>query len=223
MIAEVKKHIDNNDIKGIRYVFIDSLDVDPTFDKYRETYDECKNLAGLFEEYKELSELSPNKNSWNREYWKNIKIDLEKNFSKKRFEYMIEVAKVVYAEKVERLNRERKLEKNENVQNTQAFIENNNIKTVNSKQENTISLKEEEDKRLVARMREQEEQYRKQSEQIEKDKRQRQERQENNIYNNHNKESSKNRDCRSKKVKGIVVLTVVVIVLFVIIIKVLIK
>ena len=204
-------------------MYLDSLDVDPTFDKYRETYDECKNLAGLFEEYEELSELSPNKNSWNREYWKNIKIDLEKNFSKKRFEYMIEVAKVVYAEKVERLNRERKLEKNENVQNTQAFIENNNIKTVNSKQENTISLKEEEDKRLEARKREQEEQYRKQSEQIEKDKRQRQERQENNIYNNHNKESSKNRDCRSKKVKGIVVLTVVVIVLFVIIIKVLIK
>lgn len=223
MIAEVKKHIDNNDIKGIRYVFIDSLDVDPTFDKYRETYDECKNLAGLFEEYKELSELSPNKNSWNREYWKNIKIDLEKNFSKKRFEYMIEVAKVVYAEKVERLNRERKLEKNENVQNTQAFIENNNIKTVNSKQENTISLKEEEDKRLKARMREQEEQYRKQSEQIEKDKRQRQERQENNIYNNHNKESSKNRDCRSKKVKGIVVLTVIAIVALIIVIKVLTK
>ena len=50
MIAEVKKYIDNNDIKGIRYVFIDSLDVDPTFDKYRETYEECKNLAGVITE-----------------------------------------------------------------------------------------------------------------------------------------------------------------------------
>lgn len=199
MIAEVKKHIDNNDIKGIRYVFIDSLDVDPTFDKYRETYDECKNLAGLFEEYKELSELSPNKNSWNREYWKNIKIDLEKNFSKKRFEYMIEVAKVVYAEKVERLNRERKLEKNENVQNTQSFIENNNIKTVNSKQENSTSLKEEEDNR------------------------QRQERKENKLYNNYSEETSKNRDCMSKKFKGIVVLTVIAIVALIIVIKVLTK
>ena len=199
MIAEVKKYIDNNDIKGIRYVFIDSLDVDPTFDKYRETYDECKNLAGLFEEYKELSELSPNKNSWNREYWKNIKIDLEKNFSKKRFEYMIEVAKVVYAEKVERLNRERKLEKNENVQNTQSFIENNNIKTVNSKQENSTSLKEEEDNR------------------------QRQERKENKLYNNYSEETSKNRDCMSKKFKGIVVLTVIAIVALIIVIKVLTK
>ena len=223
MIAEVKKYIDNNDIKGIRYVFIDSLDVDPTFDKYSETYEECKNLAGLFEEYKELSELSPNKNSWNREYWKNIKIDLEQNFSKKRFEHMIEVAKVVYAEKVERLNRERKLEKNENIQNTQAFIENNNIKTVDSKQENSISLKEEEDKCLEASKPEQEERYRKQPEQIEKDNRQRQERKENNSCNSYNKETVKNRDHMSKKVKGIVVLTVVVIVLLVIIIKVLIK
>lgn len=214
MIAEVKKYIDNNDIKGIRYVFIDSLDVDPTFDKYRETYEECKNIVGLFEEYEELSELSPNKNLWNREYWKNIKIDLEQNFSKKRFEYMIEVAKVVYAEKVERLNRERKLEKNENVQNTQAFIENNNIKTVNSKQENSTSLKEEEDKLLEAR---------KQSEQIEKDNRQRQERKENNLYNNYSEETSKNRDCMSKKFKGIVVLTVVLIVLLIIVIKVLTK
>ena len=223
MIAEVKKYIDNNDIKGIRYVFIDSLDVDPTFDKYRETYEECKNLAGLFEEYKELSELSPNKNSWNREYWKNIKIDLEQNFSKKRFEHMIEVAKVVYAEKVERLNRERKLEKNENFQNTQAFIENNNIKTVNSKQENSISLKEEEYKCLKAGEREQEEPYRKQTEQIEKDNRQRQERKENKLCNSYNKETVKNRDCMSKKVKGIVVLTVVAIVLLIIVIKVLIK
>lgn len=223
MIAEVKKYIDNNDIKGIRYVFIDSLDVDPTFDKYRETYEECKNIVGLFEEYEELSELSPNKNLWNREYWKNIKIDLEQNFSKKRFEYMIEVAKVVYAEKVERLNRERKLEKNENVQNTQAFIENNNIKTVNSKQENSTSLKEEEDKRLEARKREQEERYRKQSEQIEKDNRQRQERKENNLYNNYSEETSKNRDCMSKKFKGIVVLTVIAIVALIIVIKVLAK
>lgn len=33
MLAEVRKCADNHDIKGLRYIFVDALDVDPTFDK----------------------------------------------------------------------------------------------------------------------------------------------------------------------------------------------
>lgn len=107
MIAGVKKCIDAGDIMGLRYIFLDSLDVDPTFEKYKDDYAVCKSLDGMFETYTELTPLSPSHSDWNMEYWVKIKFDQKKNFSEKRFEHMIEIAKVVHAEKIERLLAER--------------------------------------------------------------------------------------------------------------------
>lgn len=99
MHTEVQNCINKKDIKGLRYIFIDCLDVDPTFEKYKEDYIVCKNQMGFFEPYKELSMLTLDTTKWNMQYWERLKLDLEKNFSAKRFEHMINVAKVVYAEK----------------------------------------------------------------------------------------------------------------------------
>ena len=46
--------------------------------------------------------------NWNEKYWVQIKMDLMKNFSEKRFSHMREVAKVIYAEKIKRLEQERR-------------------------------------------------------------------------------------------------------------------
>lgn len=107
MIAGVKKCIDAGDIKGLRYIFLDSLDVDPTFEKYKDDYAVCKKIEGLFEPYVELTALSTIHSDWDMDYWVKLKYDQKQNFSEKRFEHMIEVAKVVNAEKVERLLAER--------------------------------------------------------------------------------------------------------------------
>ena len=107
MFAQVKKCIDNNDIKGLRYVFYDSLDVDPTFEKYRADYEICKGIQGFFEPYTELMPLSENRGSWDLNYWYSLKRDLEKNFSLKRFEHMRTVATVVFAQKLKQLEEER--------------------------------------------------------------------------------------------------------------------
>lgn len=107
MIAGVKKCLDAGDIKGLRYIFLDSLDVDPTFEKYKDDYAVCRGLEGMFEPYTELTPLSSSHSAWNMDYWGKIKFDQKKNFSEKRFEHMIEVAKVVHAEKIERLLAER--------------------------------------------------------------------------------------------------------------------
>lgn len=107
MIAGVKKCIDTGDIKGLRYIFLDSLDVDPTFEKYKDDYDVCKKIEGMFEPYKELTALSSIHSDWDMDYWVKLKYDQKQNFSEKRFEHMIKVAKVVNAEKVERLLAER--------------------------------------------------------------------------------------------------------------------
>lgn len=107
MIAGVKKCIDAGDIKGLRYIFLDSLDVDPTFEKYKDDYAVCKKIDGMFEPYIELTALSTIRSEWNMDYWVKLKYDQKQNFSEKRFEHMIEVAKYVNAEKVERLLVER--------------------------------------------------------------------------------------------------------------------
>lgn len=111
MLVEVKKCADMNDIKGLRYIFIDSLDVDPTFEKYGQDYNYCKGLSGFFDSYEEITRLRQNSAEWDASYWNQIKRDLVKNFSQIRFEHMIQVAKVVYSDKVERLVSERAAKK----------------------------------------------------------------------------------------------------------------
>lgn len=111
MLVEVKKCADMNDIKGLRYIFIDSLDVDPTFEKYRQDYNYCKSLSGFFDEYVEMTVLKQNTSEWDATYWDQLKRDLVKNFSQIRFEHMIQVAKIVYSEKIERLVSERATKK----------------------------------------------------------------------------------------------------------------
>lgn len=107
MHEDVKKFADGKDIKRLRYIFVDCLDVDPTFEKYAEDFEYCRNVAGLFEAHTELTPFINSHAAWNMDYWTNLKTDLLKNFSLKRFEHMIEVAKVVYAEKIVRLEAER--------------------------------------------------------------------------------------------------------------------
>ncbi len=107
MLTEVKKCIESNDIKGLHYIFVDSLDVDPTFEKYKSDYEYCKKINGFFEPYVDMTPFISSE-KWNEKYWVQIKMDLMKNFSEKRFSHMREVAKVIYAEKIKRLEQERR-------------------------------------------------------------------------------------------------------------------
>jgi len=111
MISGIKKCIEDKDIVGLRYIFLDSLDVDPTFEQYQSDYNICKNIEGMFEPYIELTPLSLSSSDWNMEYWGKIKFDQKKNFSEKRFEHMRTIAKEVHAEKVKRLMAEREEKK----------------------------------------------------------------------------------------------------------------
>lgn len=107
MHKQVKEFLAKGDIRGLRYVFLDSLDVDPTFEDYQEDYDNCKKVSGFFEEHHELTTVA-DRAQWNNDYWQRLKRDLEKNFSRERFEHMKAVAMVVYADKAARLLNERK-------------------------------------------------------------------------------------------------------------------
>ena len=108
MHKAVKQYADNGDVSKIRFTFLSSLDVDPTFEEYKEDLEYCKNIPGVFEKHTELNPFERNSAKWNDDYWASLKSDMQDNFSMERFAHMREVAKVLYADKVERLKDERR-------------------------------------------------------------------------------------------------------------------
>lgn len=108
MKSRIKELADAQDLKALKYVFVDSLDVDPTFVRYEDDYNYCKSIPGLLEPYIELTPFRTDPNDWNDEsYWVSLKKDLVKNFSDARMSHMRQVAKVYLAEKVQRILAER--------------------------------------------------------------------------------------------------------------------
>lgn len=149
MHEEVKKAVQTGDVKRLKYIFVDSLDVDPTFENYREDFDYCVK-HNIFENHEVLTKLQKEPSNWTFDYWKSLKKDLTKNFSKKRMEHMIEVAKVIYKEKVDRLKKERNKSSNSKIE--EPVKEEVRLKTSNDKttqNSSTInSIQEQERKRL---------------------------------------------------------------------------
>lgn len=107
MDENIKKYADHGDLERLKYIFVDSLDVDPTFVQYEEGYHYCKSKSGLLEKHMELTPFIYDEAKWTEEYWDKLKDDLLINFSDERMNHMREVAKVLWVEKVERLRRER--------------------------------------------------------------------------------------------------------------------
>lgn len=106
MHEQVRQSVDKGDVKTLKYIFVDCLDVDPTFDEYREDYDYCKK-NGAFESHKDLTPLTNRQSDWNEDYWIALKGDLRENFSRERLEHMVKVAQVFYSDKIARLKRDR--------------------------------------------------------------------------------------------------------------------
>lgn len=119
MNNDIKKKADANDAKGLKYIFVDALDVDPTFEVYAEEFEYCRKVNGFLEPHMELTPFKNDSSMWNENYWVKLKTDLLKNFSERRFSHMKQVAKVVKKEKLERLLKERARKQKET--NTTAY------------------------------------------------------------------------------------------------------
>ena len=102
---EVKRLADSNDVVGLRYVFVDALDADPTFEFYQEDYDYCRS-KGLLEPHQELTPLTQDQTQWTKDYWAHLKVDLLKNLSEKRLMHMKQVAQVLKADEIRRITEE---------------------------------------------------------------------------------------------------------------------
>lgn len=107
MDTRIKNYADNGELKELKYIFVDALDVDPTFVRYEKEYNYCKSIPGLLETHIELTPFRQDKNRWDEAYWTNLKMDLVKNFSDRRMMHMKDVAQVFLAEKVDRIMKER--------------------------------------------------------------------------------------------------------------------
>lgn len=107
MDTKIKQYADSHDIQSLKYIFVDALDIDPTFCSYEEEYRYCQSVPGLLEPHMELTPFQDNPSTWDESYWSILKTDLLKNFSNKRMSHMREVAQVVLADKVQRIRAER--------------------------------------------------------------------------------------------------------------------
>ena len=173
MIKEINRYIEKNDMIGLRYIFLDCLDVDPTFEKYKEGYDRVKTIEGFFEDYVEIHPLIEEQEKWNEDYWIQLKNDLRENFSEKRFMHMRKVAKVYFSDKISKLQRQRANEKIKKIEEKiyrEEKKDSSKLTKDNSKpKEDILSAKERQDKLLEERKKEEKEKYEAQIRQIQKE------------------------------------------------------
>lgn len=101
---EVKKAVANGDIVSLKYIFCDCLDGDPTFSSSKDDYEYCKSKGILFVPHEELHPMTCD--SVNERYWVQLKKDFIKNPSIERMEHMREVAKILYHERIQRIEQE---------------------------------------------------------------------------------------------------------------------
>lgn len=134
-VKKIKQYADSGDLKELKYIFVDSLDVDPTFASYEEGFYYCKNKFGLLEKHVELTTFTYDQTQWTESYWSCLKIDLIKNFSVQRMEHMREVAQVLLREKVQRIQEERSSKDEETKKNQ---FSNNLSPSVEPKNENGL-------------------------------------------------------------------------------------
>lgn len=107
MDSKIRQYADSSDLTSLKYIFVDALDVDPTFQLYEEDYNYVKSIPGLLEQHVELTPFVSDSSQWTEAYWTQLKLDLKRNFSDRRMNHMREVAQVLLADKVRRLKEER--------------------------------------------------------------------------------------------------------------------
>lgn len=105
MHKNIQTAVDNKDKLSLKYYFCDCLDGDPTFEKYQEDYDYCVRNNALFEAHRELNPMVTS--HVDEEYWVQLKNDFMENPSKERLAHMREVAKILYKDRIERIQAER--------------------------------------------------------------------------------------------------------------------
>ncbi len=99
MHDEVKKSIAQGNGGNLRYFFVDCFNIDPTFAAYQEDFDYCRQ-HNVFEPQRRLTPFRSDEHSWDKDYWLNLKADLQDNFSEERMLHMINVAKFIYRDKI---------------------------------------------------------------------------------------------------------------------------
>ena len=102
-----EEYVDAGNKDAVAYVFVDALDVDPTFYKYRNSFKYAKE-HGMFEPNKDLTPFYYDKEKWKDEsYWVNLKRDFVENPSVERFNFIRKVVKVYLADKISKIQKER--------------------------------------------------------------------------------------------------------------------
>lgn len=99
MHNDIKQHIDSGNIAQARYAMRFALGLDPSGISYKADRDYCANAEGFYEPHKEITPFRSDRSQWDNSYWEQLKNDLLENYSRERYDHMLDVVKVVFAEK----------------------------------------------------------------------------------------------------------------------------
>lgn len=101
---ELIEAVNSKNVTLVRIILKNSLIMDPTFKEFDEeiAYAE-KNINNLYEEY-DGYELEENKSKWNKDYMDEQLNNLLYNFSKKRINHLKDICRVVYEDKIRKIN-----------------------------------------------------------------------------------------------------------------------
>lgn len=101
-LSYLEEEVKNKNIKGIRrsissYITKCLGDTEEIKDaiKYIEKSLTASEFASIWEDYDGLK-LENDKSKWNKTYFSSVGVDLEDNFSKERFDHILEVGRYVY-------------------------------------------------------------------------------------------------------------------------------
>ena len=103
---QVLKFINDNNIRGIRYILSSALDADPSGLAYVGDIKEIKR-ANMFDKHVELTPFTNDTSRWDRDYWVKLEMDMTKNMSLERWNFMKKVAKVFKADQIKKIDAER--------------------------------------------------------------------------------------------------------------------
>lgn len=201
---KIKEYAGSGNVVGLHYIFRDALDADPTFEYYLDSYRYCEEkVPNFFDAHRELTPFSQEPRQWDNAYWVQMKMDLMENFSKERYEHLRKVARVYYAEKIQRI-REEERQKNA-VQKPIAYPAPS--KTVRS----TTATKEEADREFELKKRLRQKEAEENNQKVEEHKAAQQKEIEQAIENS-KKSQKKAEDDHTKKLMGAVLIVVVAVV-----------
>ena len=107
---DFKNAVDTKDIRLVRIMLKDSMVVDPTFREFNSLIQYAENSLGELYDPHDNETFSSDISEWNKDLLNTEMVNVVYNFSKERIEFLKQLCRHIYSDRVETKERERFVE-----------------------------------------------------------------------------------------------------------------